>query len=164
MANMPAIFREYQRLERLREDDGLSLDELARWSQLKRILATHFKPGTDHEDADKRASLRIPSRVRVDYESLGTLRPCLMTNISRGGVFIACDSPLPVGSSIVLRIQIGEPKRLLELPGEVTTTNAGPNLLGEERGMGIRFSFLSAEQQAQVGELYGEAMENALGG
>lgn len=162
MANMPAIFREYKRLDKLREDAGLSIVELERWTQLKRILATHFKPAIDGGVADKQASLRIPSRLRVGYESFGELRQCLMTNISRGGVFIACPRPLPIGTTLVLRIEIGESEQMLELPGEVASVNTGADMRSEERGMGIRFSSLSEEQQAQVKELYGDAMENAL--
>jgi type IV pilus assembly protein PilZ len=162
MANMPAIFREFMRLERIREADALSIVELERLTQLRRILATHFKPGGNPDHIDKQASLRVPTRLRVSFESYGELRQCLMTNISRGGVFVATQKPLPMGTPFLLRIEIADSDELLELRGEVATVNTGADMQSEEEGMGIRFSNLSEEQQAQVQKLYGQAMSKAL--
>lgn len=163
MANMPAIFREYKRLERLREEDGLTLAEIESWTRLKRILAVHFRPGTDDTLADKQASLRVPYRVRVAFESVGELRQCLMLNISRGGVFLATPKPLPIGTRLLLRLQIGD-GRSVELGGEVASINTGIDLRSEAEGMGVSFTMLSDEQQKIVNELYGRAMNEVLEG
>jgi len=162
MPNMPAVFREYKRLERLRAADGMSIEELQRWTHLKRLLTTHFRPGATGELADKQASLRVPTRLRVSFESYGELRQCLMTNISRGGVFVATDKPLPIGTPFALRIAVGAEGEPIELQGEVTTVNAGADMRTDQRGMGIRFTGLSEAQQELVSELYGVAMEAAL--
>ena len=160
MANLPAAFREYKRLERLRDAQGLSLEELERWTQLKRMLTEHFRPGAGHA-ADKQASLRVPIRLRVDFASQGALRECRMTNISRGGVFIATDKPLPIGTELELRVHVGEKGQAVDLRGEVASINTGAGLTRAENGMGIRFAGLSDKGAAFVRDLYGRAMEEA---
>lgn len=161
MPNLPAAFREYKRLERVRDDQGLSIQELERWTLLKRMLAEHFRPGVGHEIADKQASLRVPVRLRVQFDSQGALRECLMTNISRGGVFIAADRPLAIGTVLDLRVQVAETGGSMDLRGEVVTINTGTGLAGSEKGMGVRFVQLSEEAEEFVRELYGDAIEEA---
>lgn len=161
MANLPAVFREYKRLEATRDSTGLSLDELTRWTMLKRILAEHFRPGAGEMFADKQSSLRVPVRLRVEFTDQGSLRQYLMTNISRGGVFIATEDPLPIGTSLELRIRMGDSGRLIQLKGEVASVNTGADLKSEEHGMGVRFAGLSHEDEVIVKELYGQAMEAA---
>jgi uncharacterized protein (TIGR02266 family) len=163
MTNLPAIFLEYKRLDRVREEAGLTLAELESWTRLKRILTTHFKPGTDGAIADKQASLRVPYRVRVAFESVGELRQSLMLNISRGGVFLATPKPLAIGTRLLLRLQIGD-GRTIELGGEVASINTGADMRSEAEGMGICFASLTDEQQKIVNELYGRAIDEVLEG
>lgn len=161
MENTLSVFREYGRLERLREAEGLSVDQLQQWMNLKHILSAHFRPGA-REFADKQASLRVPSRLRVSFESFGQRRECLMTNISRGGVFVSTQTPLPIGTPFKLWIVVDGSDAAQELPGEVATVNVGADLKGEENGMGIRFCILDEAQQALVDDLYGAALSEAL--
>jgi hypothetical protein len=139
MKNLLSVFREYGRLERLREAEGLSVRQLERWTGLKRILAAHFELGS-RDFVDKQASLRVPYVLRVSYESYGEFRDCLMKNISRGGVFISTPNPLP----------------------EVASVNTGVDLMSEDQGMGIRFCNLGEKQQELVEHLYGNAMDEAM--
>ena len=162
MEQLLAVFREYGRLERMREDQGLSVEQLERWTHLKRILSGHFRPGIEREIADKQASLRVPSHLRVSFDSYGELRECLMTNISRGGVFVATPSPLPIGTPFKLRIHVGESGEIHELSGEVACVNTGADMKSGSQGMGIRFCNLSEEQQALVRRLYGDAIDDAI--
>lgn len=162
MANVLPVFREYGRLERLREARGLSGEELERWMQLKRLLARHLNPRTNEELVDKQASLRVPSQLQVAFDSDGKLRECLVTNISRDGVFVATESLLPIGTPLKLRIQIDEAGLVHELMGEVASVNAGRDMKSEDHGMGIRFCSLSEEQLKVVEQLYGRAMDDAI--
>jgi uncharacterized protein (TIGR02266 family) len=159
MANMPAVFREYKRLDQQRGTSGLSVEELERWTQLKRLLTSHFTPAAGPKIAAKRASLRVPTRLRVNFDSVDGLRECLMTNISRGGVFVATDNPLEVGSTIRLRLDIQETGKTLEFEGSVAVVNAGADMCSDDRGMGIRFGQLSEQQEALIQELYGKALD-----
>ena len=158
MTNLPAVFREYKRLERIRDEEGLSLDDHERWTALKRILTEHFRPGSGRAIADKQASLRVPARLRVEFGDRGALRECLMTNISRGGVFIATDDPLPIGTSLALRILVGGTGGTLELAGEVVSVNTGADLKTSVNGMGVSFSVSSDADAALVKDLYRKAM------
>ena len=162
MENILPVFREYGRLERLREDEGLSLEQLERWTHLKRILSQHFHPEARREYVDKQASLRVPSQLRVSFESYGQLRQSLMTNISRGGVFVATEHPLPIGTPFVLRIHVEETGETHELSGEVSSVNTGAGMRNDQRGMGIRFSRLTDQQQELVDRLYGHALDEAM--
>ena len=56
-------FREYTRLEKKRAEGGLTPAELRRWVAIKRMLSRSFSPGIGREQADQRASLRVPTRL-----------------------------------------------------------------------------------------------------
>ncbi len=164
MRNMPAIFREFMALDRRRASpEGLSMAEFKRWSDLKRMLSRHFQPGVQDLKEDRRSSLRVPLRLRMGFESYGEIRESLMTNLSRGGLFIATPNPLPLGSTLHLRIRIEESQQEVEVEGEVASLNTGPGLLDEELGMGVKFIRLSEEQAKAVSDLYERSLRRALG-
>lgn len=162
MESLLPAFREYGRLERLREGEGLSVEQLEQWTRLKRMLTAHFRPGVDEAIADKQASLRVPSQLQVSFESYGKLRRCLMTNISRGGVFVATPNPLPIGTPFELRIEVAETGETHVLQGEVASVDTGADMKGHEQGMGIRFCGLDDAQREIVKRLYGSAFEEAM--
>ena len=140
------------------------MQELERWTQLKRILTSHFTPAAGPKIAAKRTSLRVPTRLRVGFESFGELRDCLMTNISQGGLFIATDDPLEVGSKIRLRLKIDETGQDVEVEGSVAVVNVGADMCSTDRGMGIRFENLSEQQEALVQQIYGHALDKQTAG
>lgn len=155
------LFRAYMALERKRRSEVLGPAELRRWMQLKRLLNTHLQPGLEPGRADRRESVRIPTRVQVSFESYGEVRQCLMTRLSRGGLFIACDDPLPIGEKVELRIRIDPKHELLDAPGEVVSLNLGPDAASPQRGMGVRFTSLCPEKRREIDELYHRALEDA---
>jgi len=159
-----AIFREYMQLDGRRKSDSLSVAQLERWSKLKHALNAHFQPGVRREKADRRDSVRIPVRMKVEFESYGEIRKSLMTNVSRGGLFIATGSPLPMGTALQISLQIEDTGQQVELSGEVVSQNTGPDLRREQAGMGIRFVNLSQSQQAAVEDLYRRTFRNAVEG
>jgi len=162
-SNMPARLREYMALERRRAgDDGISISEYQRWTQLKRMLNSHFQPGVHDSRSDRRDSVRVPVRLRIGFDSYGEIRESLMTNVSRGGVFISTPEPLPLGAKLRLRIRIEETDQVLDLQGEVASLNSGPGLMTEELGMGIKFIRLSEEEEKAVDNLYERSLRRAL--
>ncbi|HXV36971.1 MAG TPA: TIGR02266 family protein [Myxococcota bacterium] len=164
MPDMPGLLRAYLALDKRRKAGGLSPEEAARWSQLKATLNRHFQPGVADQHAMRRESVRVPLELNVDFESRGEIGRCLMTNLSAGGLFVATDAPLPIGTPFNLHIRVEKTGELLELPGEVVSMNVSANLASPERGMGIRFLNLDDRQRAQVAELYEAAMSKAIGG
>ena len=161
--NMPAIFREYMALERIRSgDDGIPVAEFQRWCQLKKMLNRHFRPDLADRHEDQRGSVRVPLKLRVGFETYGEARECLMTNLSRGGLFIATSAPLPQGSKLQIWIRIEESSQEIELQGEVASHNSGPGLLSEEVGMGIKFVGCTEEQEKAIDDLYERGMQRAI--
>jgi uncharacterized protein (TIGR02266 family) len=158
-----ATFREYMTLER-RRADGLSPDELTRWTDLRKRLDRDFGELDSPGALQRRATPRIPTSLEVRFENLGQLGSVLMSNMSRGGLFVATESPPPIGTELKLRIQVTAPPRELVLCGEVASWHVGPRFEVGKRGMGIRFKGLSATDQAVVDELYDKQVERHLRG
>jgi uncharacterized protein (TIGR02266 family) len=161
--DVPALFREYVRLDRRRREDGLSAAELARWNELKRRLNATFSPPDRPEHEERRESVRVPVRLRMHFETAGQLRRCLLTNLSRGGVFVCTPSPPPIGTQLVLRIEVDEGGLEIEVAGEVVSSNVGPDLTHRQRGMGVRFVDPSPAAQAVLDRLYESALATPSG-
>lgn len=159
MPDMPGLLRAYMALENKRKSDGLSPAELARWSQLKNALHRRFQPDVRDEHAAQRESVRVPLALTVKFESRGEIGKCLMTNLSAGGLFVATEDPLPIGTPFNLRIRIERTGEEIPLPGEVVSINVGADLSEAKRGMGIRFAHLDDAQRACVHELYESALK-----
>lgn len=164
LPNLPATFREYMLLERRRaSEEGITVSDWQRWVQLKRILDRQFKQEGHESSADRREdSVRVPTRLRVGFESYGEIRESLMTNVSRGGLFISTQSPLPLGTKIRVQIRIEETGDVVDVPGEVAWHNMGPDLETEARGMGVQFVRLTPEEEKAIEDLYERALRKAM--
>jgi uncharacterized protein (TIGR02266 family) len=157
MSDLSNLFLEYARLDRQRTRGGLSVAELERWSELKRVLNRQFSPGIKSQHVDRRDSVRVPTRLACTFNSLDSFQDALITNLSRGGVFIQTQTPLPVGTPIQLRLQIADTGSELEVAGVVVSNNVGPALGTAAKGMGVRFSEEVPEMLKQIDELYERA-------
>ena len=162
--NLPAAFREYMLLERRRSsEEGITVLEWQRWVQLKRLLDRQFGQESKSTTSDRRAdSVRVPTRLRVGFESYGEIRECLMTDVSRGGLFISTPNPLPLGTKIRVQIRIEETSDGLDVQGEVAWHNLGPGLQTEEQGMGVQFVRLTEEEEKGVDNLYERSLHKAI--
>ena len=153
------LFVQYTRLERKRTREGLSVAELERWSALKRKLSQRFSPGLNSDQPDRRETVRVPTSLHCNFESIGSFGNAYITNLSSGGVFISTVSPLPIGSKLKLRIQIVDTGAEIEIPGVVVSNNVGSGFSTENRGMGVRFSELAPMVMEQIHRLYSKAVE-----
>jgi uncharacterized protein (TIGR02266 family) len=151
-------FREYVRLDRQRREGGLSLQEMDRFRALKRFLSIHFAPDRP-EVADTRDSVRVPTRIKVSFAADHELARCMMTNVSRGGVFVQTDHPLELGTTFTLAIHVESPRRDIAVPVEVVSVNVGPAFTQDKRGMGLRFLELTPETDKKLHELYESTMK-----
>jgi len=147
-------FREYTRLEKKRTGSGLTPAELRRWVALKRMLSRTFAPEISDEIADARVSLRIPTRLSVSFTSVGEVRRSLMTNLSRGGVFIRTENPSEIGTRVDLCLHIDESGEDLRVRAEVVSHNVGPEFGADEHGMGLRFLHMDEATEKQIHDLY----------
>jgi uncharacterized protein (TIGR02266 family) len=158
------LFREYIHLERKRIGEGLSPLELQRWTALKRMLGKEFSPGLSDERANQRRSVRVSTRLAVTFRNLGELQRCLMTNLSRGGLFIATEQPAEIGTRLELQLHIEETGEQIDAPTEVVSVDVGPGFASGERGMGLRFLEMTPETQRAIDELYERKLEEAAEG
>lgn len=150
-------------LER-RRAGGLSPDELERWTDLRKRLDRDFGDLDAPGSLQRRATPRVPTSLDVSFENLGQLGSVLMSNMSRGGLFVPTDSPPAIGMELKLRIKVAAPPREIVLCGEVASWHVGPRFEVGKRGMGIRFKNLSPADQALVDELYENQVERHLRG
>jgi Tfp pilus assembly protein PilZ len=84
-----------------------------------------------------------------------------MTNLSRGGVFIATESPASIGTRLQLLIHVEGTGERLEVPVEVVSVNVGPQLMGDAHGMGLRFLEAGSELQRQLDRFYERRLAEA---
>lgn len=154
MAHVHDLFREYVHLDRKRRGDGVSPAEFERWKQLKAKLASTFGKGPVNED--RRDSLRVPTRMKVSFGSQEGLKQALMTNLSRGGLFLNTAFPQPAGTRFELRLELRGSGETLELPVQVVSTNVGPGFDTGAMGMGLRILSVSPEVRKRLDDLYDE--------
>jgi type IV pilus assembly protein PilZ len=90
---------------------------------------------------------RAAIALRVDYQRVNALFSDYTRNLSRGGLFLRTDHPLPVGTLFVFELVAPELDAPLQLAGEVAWSRevaAG----GDEPGMGVRFIFDGPDERA----------------
>jgi len=150
------LVREYGRLEKKRTQEAVTPSEFERWAELRDRLEHKFPQGQRPAGGERRQTLRLPTRMLVEYQTQGALESALIRNISRGGLFIATDRPAPVGSQITLLVRVGA-GRTTELPAEVASTAAAG--AHGQLGMGCKFVGLSSEQQKVVDEMFATALD-----
>lgn len=163
MDDFNSRFRQFLYLDRKRSGESLSPAELRRWIKLKRILNQEFSPGASYEHADRRMSVRVPARLGVTFRDPGELRACLMTNLSRGGLFVETDSPAEIGTRLLLVLQIEQSGETLEVPTEVVSINSRPDTAAQPRGMGLRFLEMKPEVAEKVDAFYERKLREAAG-
>ena len=161
MADVQTRFRQFLFLDRKRADVGLTPTELRRWIKLKRILNQEFSPGTSYEQVDRRDSVRVPTRLQVGFSGSRALRACLMTNISRGGIFVSTDTPAEIGTRLELVIEIEDSGEHILVPAEVISVNARLDTASPQQGMGLRFLEMKSDVKQKVDELYERKLKEA---
>ena len=164
MAEIVAQFREYARLERKRTGEGLTPSELRRWTRLKRSLSLRFNPQLSDDLADRRGSIRVPTRLSVSFSSLGELRQCLMLNLSRRGLFVASEELAPIGTRFDLRLHIEQSGTEIHVPCEVVSHGVGPRYRSQVSGMGMRFLDMTPETEKLIDDLYEHSLMKAAEG
>jgi uncharacterized protein (TIGR02266 family) len=88
--------------------------------------------------------LRVPvvAQVRVRYGSILDFHESQSLNISRTGMFLACDNPGSVGSTVDFELALEDGLLLLKGKGEVVRVTRTPVL-----GMGVRFRELDEDSR-----------------
>ena len=96
---------------------------------------------------DPRYQVDIP----VDYETRDLFLGSRVTNISRGGLFIRTENPLPVQTEVALSLHLPEDDRVIQARGRVVWNYDVPrDSFHVVSGMGIKFVDLPAEQMTRI--------------
>jgi len=159
LSRLLPLLREFGALDRRRDRAGLTLLECQRWVDLKRTLSKHYPQGEAPVGAERRRHVRLPMRLLAQYETRDQLHESLITNVSRGGMFISTAFPLEIGTEFILCIRIDTTGEAIELPCEVVSHNIGPDLSTSMLGMGLRFGRLAEAQRTAVDDLFDIAVE-----
>jgi uncharacterized protein (TIGR02266 family) len=103
-------------------------------------------------DADKRAGERVT--INKEFESFDAFIQEYVTNISRSGVFIKSQTPLPIGTRVNLRFTvIMDDIETIEGVGEVVRVEKDGSGPGGVSGMGVVFRELSAYSKDLIEKL-----------
>ncbi|MCP3144404.1 TIGR02266 family protein [Pyxidicoccus xibeiensis] len=95
---------------------------------------------------ERRSDDRIHADVKVTLQNAGIFTDHRIINLSSGGLFIATDKPLRLGTLVELTLRFDEPQRVMTLRSSVIWENSledGKN----PRGYGLRLSHLRAEEK-----------------
>lgn len=156
MADLHVLFLEYSRLDRRRTRDGLTTQEYDRWRLLSKELARRFTKGPPGGASERRDSVRVPTRLKVSFESRDEAIQALMTNLSRGGLFINTAFPAEPGTRFELELSLESSGERFEVPVEVVSNHVGGQFETGELGMGVRFLPVPPELRRKIDALYEE--------
>jgi uncharacterized protein (TIGR02266 family) len=153
-----ALVREFLSLNRRRMlGDPLSVNELARWNELRdRIeeLLGCAPPGP----VQRRRALRVRIHLKL-LVTTSVAQELLHTyDLGEGGMFVRTQRPSSPGTSLQLELQ-DRSGRSVELEGTVAWVRAEPDGLGPP-GMGIAFHALSEWDRALLADLVEAALES----
>ena len=97
---------------------------------------------------------RIALALEVEFRNAGAFLVAYSTNLSKGGMFVETEEPLPVGTEVAMRFAVpDEPP--IDVIGVVTWVQ-GWRTEQQPRGMGLRFDHLEAR--------HGEAIDRIVSG
>ena len=107
-------------------------------------------PGADDSPDDKRVDERVT--INKEFESFDSFIQEYVTNISRTGVFIRAQQPLPIGTRVNLHFTvIMDDIETIEGEGEVVRL--------EKDGMGVVFRELSGYSKGLIDKLLTRGMK-----
>jgi type IV pilus assembly protein PilZ len=113
-------------------------------------------------DSERRADVRRPIELKVEYKRLNTFFADYTKNISRGGTFIKTSRPLPVGTEFLFKLFVPGRRTPLTIHGEVQRIVAEP-APGDEPGMAIRFVYREGDAQDVIARTVEGMMTDSLG-
>lgn len=154
MADFQLFFREFMHLDRKRTGEGLTPLEYQRWRALSRELSARFSKGSPKDGTERRESVRVPTRLKVLFESPAAVSQALMTNLSRGGLFVNTAFPPDFGTRLELKLCIESTRQILQVPVEVVSSNVGEDFQTGQLGMGVRFLPMPKDLRKQLDDFY----------
>ncbi|AEI65150.1 DnaJ domain-containing protein [Corallococcus macrosporus] len=124
----------------------------------RRAAAAPTYSSAEFVGLERRSDDRIHADVKVTMQNAGIFTDHRIINLSSGGLFIATDKPLRLGTLVELTLRFDEPPRVLTLRSSVIWENSledGKN----PRGYGLRLSHLRPEEKEFVQKYLARAKE-----
>ncbi len=134
--------------------------------RVRRLLGTKVAHGVAFEQpvdvarirhwmhrAERRSHVRVPVQFEVTCTHAGRTFHGTCLNLSQGGMFIATERPIYLGTEILLHFNVPSPFEPLAVPARVAwiaTKDAEP---GAIPGMGVQFLDLKPLEAALIGSL-----------
>ena len=140
--------------------DSLNESEHIRWSCLRSELEQSLFQISQDIAADRRQSLRTPVCMAVRYWTAEELCDRFINTLSEGGLFVATDKILPLGTRMELDIELVRDEHRLKLMGEVVSIVQGER--PEQRGMGLKFVDLPYEDRFFLHHLVRDVVRQRL--
>lgn len=100
---------------------------------------------------NRRKDTRFNVQIQVDYQTKELFTSNYTMNISKGGLFIQTNDPLPISSEIHLELNLPQSEVTMEVTGRVVWTFGmvkGSSQIAP--GMGIKFINFSRENKKQL--------------
>lgn len=100
---------------------------------------------------ERRKHLRVPTRILIKYRSADQFFTDYIQNISRGGIFVPTQDPLPEDTRLEIAFALPDCDCLIITQGTVvhSISREGDNGVGTA-GMGIQFQALNEEDQQLI--------------
>jgi uncharacterized protein (TIGR02266 family) len=91
-----------------------------------------------------RRQTRVPIQLEVEYRTRGNFLVAYSTNLSKGGLFLQTDTPLPVGTTLKMRFCVPGVDDPIETEAVVAWIRPAASPEGHPSGMGVEFGTLDA--------------------
>ncbi|RKG75875.1 PilZ domain-containing protein [Corallococcus terminator] len=105
---------------------------------------------------------RIDHELPVAYRTVAGFVTDWAVNLSRGGLYINTQQPLPVGTVVRILVSLPGANFPVDLAGKVTRTNAqGAEPGGEVPGMAVEFVDVDDDKRSRI-EAFVERLREAL--
>ena len=110
-------------------------------------------------------SSTAPLRIRLRFASFDALIDKFAPNVTRGGVFLASRTPLPIGSTFAFEIQLAGGEVALAGDGKVTWVKAfDPTAPQKPHGMGVQFLRLDNPSRELLNKILARKAATAVPG
>ncbi len=104
---------------------------------------------------NKRIPLTGITKVDILFKDISTFLKSYMAHVNQGGLFIKTDSPLPIDSTVFLKINLPNSSQPIEAEGRVVLTNLYSEKSYFPKGMGVKFVKMKQEDSDRIISLTG---------
>lgn len=102
-------------------------------------------------EQDRRRSTREDLRIPVDYSAVDAFFSEFTTNVNEGGMFIATETPSPLGTEVALEFRLPGLEQPVHVSGRVAWVSDGKG--DSPVGMGIEFRELAPGVRSTINDL-----------